>query len=218
MTVEAKFENTVELIKNFQEEYQTGGYHNRLYEQLEKQFEPLLKAAVYHYRGLDHQDDLLQVVRLSFFRGLLDYRCDGVVYFEYYIKRKVFGDLRTHTRRVMGVREREQVFNQTDSHQDITIMKKHVTPSNKVIKGKNNGITSGISNDISNDIIWDDMLKSLPLTNRERHIIQLIYKYQYRQAEVARMLNVDPSTIRKTHMRAIKKSIMFMTLIPLKSS
>jgi RNA polymerase sigma factor (sigma-70 family) len=205
---------TVELIKKFQQEYQTRGNYNNYYEQLEKQFEPLLKAAVHHYRGLDHQDDLLQVVRLSFFRGLLDYRCDGVVYFEYYIKRKVYGDLRTHTRRVMGVREREQVFNQTDSHQDITIMKKRNNANSEI----SNGIGNGISDDIGSNLIWDDMLNSLSLTNRERQIIQLIYKHQYRQAEVARLLNVDPSTIRKTHMRAIKKSIMFMTLIPLKSS
>jgi len=202
-TVEVTFESTVALIKKFQKDYQTRGDYNKFYERLEKQFEPLLKAAVYHYRGLDQQEDLWQVVRLSFFKGIVAYRCDGVVYFEYYIKRKVYGDLRTHTRRVMGVKEREQVIEDTN---------------NGINNGISNCISNCISNDISNDLIWDDILKSLPLTNRERHIIQLIYKHQYRQAEVARMLNVDPSTVRKTHMRAIKKSIMFMTLIPLKSS
>ncbi|WP_083248331.1 sigma factor-like helix-turn-helix DNA-binding protein [Desulfuribacillus stibiiarsenatis] len=43
------------------------------------------------------------------------------------------------------------------------------------------------------------------LTERERSLLDYVYRLQYRYVEVARLWDVDPSTVRKAHNRALKK-------------
>ncbi|OEH85553.1 hypothetical protein BHU72_15115 [Desulfuribacillus stibiiarsenatis] len=81
-----------------------------LYYELEESFRPLLKAAVYRYRWVGNTDDLKQVARISFYQGLVQYDCDSPVFFEYYIKRKVFGDMRSYARKMGRDRERELLW------------------------------------------------------------------------------------------------------------
>ncbi len=152
---------------------------SQLYNQLEQRYMPLLRTVVCHYRGLDNYDDLWQIIRYSFYQSSLQYDIDGNVFFGYYCKRKLYGDLRTHTRRTMGMRKREQPIEHENS--------------------------VAIEDSAFEKWEWRRLLVESRLTEKEYILLLLIYEGGYRQIDIANKWNIDRSTVRKYHQRALEK-------------
>lgn len=166
-------------------------HRDQLYEKLEQKFLPLLKGAVYHYRWFDVYEDLWQVARWSFYRSMLTFNLRGGVFFEYYCKRKVYGDLRTYTRRIGKSREREQfVGYKLESMCD---------------RLGNIGIVKIFEDAAFKGIEWRDMFNDRRLTERERTIIVAQYIWGCKQKELAGYLHLDQKTIRKYQRLALEK-------------
>lgn len=164
---------------------------DQLYEQLEQQFLPLLKGAVYHYRWFDVYEDLWQVARWSFYRSMLTFNLRGGVFFEYYCKRKVYGDLRTYTRRIARKKGHERLVgywleSMRDQLGNIRVMEMFEDAASKGIE-------------------WRDMLNDRRLTERERTIIVAQYIWGCKQKELAGYLHLDQKTIRKYRRLALEK-------------
>ncbi len=172
-------------------------HRDQLYEQLEQKFLPLLKGAVYHYRWFDIYEDLWQVARWSFYRSMLTFNLRGGVFFEYYCKRKVYGDLRTYTRRIRKCREREQFVG--------------YELENMCDGFGNMGIVEMFEDATFKGIMWRDMLNDRRLTERERTIIVAQYILGCKQKEIAGYLQLDRKTIKKYQRLALKRLKMIVT-------
>ncbi|OEF96852.1 sigma-70 family RNA polymerase sigma factor [Desulfuribacillus alkaliarsenatis] len=181
-------------VEEFQQQYQvqSESYH-QLFEQLEKDYKPLLQGAVYHYRFAGEREDLLQVARISFFQGLLQFNGGSGVYFGHYIKRKVYGDLRTYTRREMRTKEREQLAAVDEKGQSLI--------ETLLMSGDDD------HDSVECNLTWQSLLDCLCLSEQDRQLIELIYRMQYRFAEIARLWSMDASTIRKRHKRILSMNL-----------
>lgn len=168
------------------------------YEGLENDFMPLIISAARHYRGLAEWDDLMQEARIAFYQGVMEFDTEGEVYFAYYIKKKIYGALRTYSRRMARESERELLL----VNQPIEELEGEVTDylDSLVEQAKGSGLAVGVGvalgQESDADYICDRLdlealIQRAGLTELEAYIIEEIYYQGASQADLARSLAVS---------------------------